>query len=261
MELLVSMLLSAIALAVVARDFGFYVKTRANMDMVAETQQAASSSMTFLTQELRQAGACLPELGNFIALEGEDNGDRDTLTLRIGRADNDSLQCDRTILKKRAKKNESLMKVESSAGFEVGQWIYMVKATGHGNFFRIAGIDGVWIQIEGTFDKNYGRGSGVYAIEERHYEIQEIDGVPVLTVEIDGGYAQPMVRGIEKLNIEYLMDPCPPCSPVDEPSSDDQWRVVRELDITIVAKSSRPGPDGQYRTVEHKSTVKPRNLL
>ena len=260
-ELLVAMMLSAVAMTIVARDFGFYVHARHEMELYSETQQAADSSMTFLTQELRQAGACLPDLGDFIALDGEDNGDEDVLTLRIGIADEYTLQCNRTILKKRAVKNTNIMKVETSDGFEIGQWLYIIKNTGYGNFFKIASIEGKWVTIEGTFNKNFGKNSGVYAVEERTYEIMELDGISTLTVAIDGDDPQPMVRGVEALDVQYRMAPCPPCDPVDIPSSDDQWRVVREVDITVRAKSSRKGHDGEHLTIENQATIKPRNLI
>ncbi len=260
-ELLVSMLLSTMVLTIVARDFGYYVHSRADMDLLAETQQAANSSITFLTQELRQAGACLPELGNFISLDGEDNGTLDSITLRIGIADDLTLQCNRTIVKKRALKNQPLVKVEASHRFEPGQWLYMIKASGHGNFFRVASVSGQWLTLESNLDKNYGRGSGVYALEERTYTVEQSGNDSVLTVSVDGSDPEPMARGIESLDIQYKMAPCPPCNVVDEPSSDDQWRVVREVVLSIVARSSRPGKGGEYLRIENSSTVKPRNFL
>jgi hypothetical protein len=260
-ELLVSMLLSSLALTIVARDFGYYVHTRDGMELLAETQQAASSSMTFLTQELRQAGACLPELGDFISLGGEDNGTLDTLVLRIGIADPTTLQCTRTILTKRAYKNQSMMRVASTDQFAVGQWIYIITATGHGNFFKIASISAPWITITGAFDVNYNKNSGVYAVEERVYQVDTVGGSPTLTVGIDGEAAEPMVRGIVALDVQYKMAPCPPCDPVDLPSDDYQWRVVREVDISLTARSSRPGQDGKYLEIDNHATVKPRNFL
>ncbi len=260
-EVLVAMVLSTVALTISARDFGYYVHHRHDMILLAETQQAADSSMTFLTQELRQAGACLPDLGNFIALDGEDNGDQDSLTLRIGIADDYSLQCNRTILKKRALKNTSEMKLESVVGFEAGQWLYLIKNTGYGQFLRVSSVEGLWVTVDGTFKRNFGRNSGVYAIEERVYEISQLNGDSTLTVSIDGEDPQPMVRGIESFDIQYRMAPCPPCEAVDLPSSDTEWRVVREVEIAITAKSDRPGSDGTYLEVENTATVKPRNLI
>lgn len=255
------MLLSSVALGIVASDFGYYVHARDRMEMVAETQQAASAAMTFVTQELRQAGACLPELGNFIALGGEDNGTLDTLILRIGIADAQSLQCARTILTTQARRNRSTMDVESSSRFAVGQWVYVISGTGHGNFFRVAGINGNTIAIDGVFDANYAANSGVYAVEERVYRVTTFGGAPTLTVAIDGRPPEPMVRGITAFDLQYKMAPCPPCEPVDVPANDNQWRVVREIDIALTARSNRPGRDGAYVTVDNRASVKPRNLL
>lgn len=260
-ELLVSMMLSTVVLGIVARDFGYYVHTRDGMELVAETQQAASAALTFITQELRQAGACLPELGKFIALGGEDNGDRDTLVLRIGIADTVTLQCARTILTAQARRNRSDMQVESSSRFAAGQWLYLISGTGHGNFFRIASINNNTITINGVFDVNYAANSGVYAVEEREYRVADFNGVSTLMVSIDGRPAEPLARGITSFDVQYKMAPCPPCESVDVPSSDTQWRVVREVDIALTARSSRPGKDGRYIEIGNRGSVKPRNLL
>jgi hypothetical protein len=110
-------------------------------------------------------------------------------------------------------------------------------------------------------DRNYGKGSGVYALEERRYEVVETDGVPVLTLSIDGGDALPMANGVEKFNVRYKMDPCPPCDAVNDPGSNTNWRIVREVELTVGVRSTDLGPDGNYVHLESTTTVKPRNLI
>lgn len=262
-ELLVSMALSSVALALVARDFGYHVHTRREMDLFADTQQALNSSVTFVTQELRQAGACMPELGDFIALDGENQGDRDVLLLRIGVANQTSLRCARDLLFKRGLRYDAQVELENASAFVAGQWIYIVKSSGQGNFFKVSSVDYTnnVLSLASELDRNYGKGSGVYALEERRYEVVEMSGSPVLTLSIDGSEPQPMANGVEKFNIRYKMDPCPPCTAVDDPGSDTNWRVVREVELTVGVRSAETGPDGQYVHLDSTTTVKPRNLL
>ena len=53
------------------------------MSLETETQQGLRALLGLVTQELRQAGACLPQNGQFITLDGFDGGSQDRLTLRI----------------------------------------------------------------------------------------------------------------------------------------------------------------------------------
>ncbi len=262
-ELLVAMTLSAVALALVARDFGYHAHTRREMDLFADTQQALNSSLTFVTQELRQAGACMPELGDFIAMDGDNVGTRDTLLLRSGVANETSLQCTRNLLRLAASSGATQLKLENASAFKAGQYIYIVKSSGQGRFLRVSSVDytNKNLNVTPALNLNFGKGSGVYAIEERRYSIVDMSGVPVLTLSVDGSEALPMAMGVEKLNVRYKMDPCPPCSAVDDPATDEDWRVVREVELTVGVRSTDPGPDGNYVHLESTTTVKPRNLL
>jgi type II secretory pathway pseudopilin PulG len=260
-ELLVSMLLSGIAIGVVARDFSHSVHTRVDMDQVAEAQQAMRAAMSFVSQEVRQAGACLPELGDFVALEGTDGGDRDSLTLRIGRADEDSLVCVRTILTATSGETDSTLTVQDTTGFEAGRYIYVTRAAGNGDTFKIAAVSSNQITVNGQLGAEFIAGGGVYAIEERSYEIQELDGVPVLMMSIDGGELMPMATGISKFDVKYRLDPCPPCTAVDLPASNSEWRTVREIEIRVASETKRDLQNGEPLVLDSTTTIKPRNLL
>lgn len=261
-EMLVAILLTGIALAVFVRDFGFTVQTRREMDLIAETQQALHATQTFVSQELRQAGACLPETGEFIALDAKDGGVVDELTIRIGVADAISLACLSTVLVQNHNAGDDELEVQDTSGFEVDQWIYVTRPGGQGATFRVASVDSDEIEIDGGLDANYPSGGGVYAIEERVYKIENAGALPILTVSVDGEEAQPLVAGVEAFDVRYRLEPCPPCTPVDEPASSSEWRSVREVEMRVVARSTVPKPQGGgFFRMEGTTAVRPRNLL
>lgn len=261
-ETLVALVLTGIVMAVFVRDFGFTVQTRREMDLASETQQALHAAHTFITQELRQAGACLPENGEFIALAGKDGGSLDELTLRIGIADRATLTCTTTLLSADKAAGERTLDVQDAAGFQKGQWIYVTRLGGQGGTFRIASAGAGQIEIEGGLDADYVAGGGVYAVEERVYAVRNLGDVPVLTVAIDGADPQPLVAGVEELDVRYRLDPCPPCTAVDEPASASEWRRVSEVVLRVKARSVAPRPQGGgFVRAEASTAVRPRNLL
>jgi hypothetical protein len=260
-ELLVAMLLSGVALGVAATDFSHTVHQRHDMDQVAEAQQAVSASLTFVTQELRQAGACLPRVGRFVALEGEDSAERDRLTMRIGVTDRETLVCIRSVAIADAAEGTDSIAIQDASGFAVGHYVYVTRFGGQGNTFRVAGIDGDTLVVEGTLDATYLTGSGVYAIEERAFAIDSSGPSPVLTMAVDGGEPQPLARGIDVFNVRYLLGPCSPCTAVDEPTDNAEWQAVREVEITVAAATRGPLQTGKPHVVEESTNVKPRNLI
>lgn len=259
-EVLVSMVLSGIALGVVATDFSHQAHTRLDMDQVAETQQALMATNTFVTQELRQAGACLPELGNFVAIAGANNGERDVLTLRIGTITPGTLVCRRSILTAGASASSAQLNVADAAQFKAGGYIYVTRAAGNGSMFRIASISGNVITVQGTLGATFIAGGGVYGVEERKYEVVEMDGEPVLTLAIDGAAAQPMVRGVTRFDVKYRTDPCPPCVSVDLPSNNEAWRTVREIELNVAVQSMRNLASGERLVLDTSTSIRPRNL-
>ncbi len=259
-ELLVAMSLAGVALTVSARDFSYTVHQRVDMEKIAEAQQGVSAALTFVTQEVRQAGACLPTLGKFVALDGGDNGDHDTLTLRMGVTDQETIVCVRTVTTVIARSGESTLEVQHPAGFNAGQWIY-VTSLGDGQMFRVASVDGSTLTVEGTFGTDYRAASGVYAIEERSYAIDSTGGENILTVAIDGGDPQPMVKGVDVFNVRYFLDMGSDLILVDEPANSSEWRMVREVELTVSSQTVKSMQAGQMHVVEQTSNIKPRNFL
>src|SRR5262245_48341568 len=84
-ELLVVLLITSFMMTTLAGFFRTAVAARQNAGAQTEAQQGLRAVASVITQELRQAGACLPRSGTFMALAGTENGLTDSLTLRIGR--------------------------------------------------------------------------------------------------------------------------------------------------------------------------------
>ncbi len=261
-EMLVAIVLSGMAMALFVRDFGFTVQTRREMDLVIETQQALHATQAFLTQELRQAGACLPANGEFLALSATDGGVIDEVSIRIGVVDRQNLNCLATVLTSDATASDNTLHVQDAAGFDPGQWIYVTRIGGKGKSFRISASGADWIEVAGMLGDDYVTGGGVYGIEERTYAVQTIGGVPVLTLSIDGHVAQPLVAGVEEFDLRYRLDPCPPCAEIDEPSTSAEWRQVREVLLRVVARSTTTKPrGGGYVRVSGTTSIRPRNFI
>jgi prepilin-type N-terminal cleavage/methylation domain-containing protein len=260
-ELLVAMLLSGIALSLAAKDFSFTVHRRKDIEQVAEAQQAVSATLTFVGQELRQAGACLPTIGDFVALEGEDDGDRDSLTLRIGRTGDSSITCVRTVSTADARTGSSSIEVQNTQGFAAGQNVYVARMGGRGGTYRVSAVSESAISIEGSFAADVLVGSGVYSIEERTYTVDASGDVPILTVAIDGADPEPLASGVRVFDIRYQLDACPSCETmVDQPADNAAWRSVREIEIRVAAETKDALQGGKVHVVEETTNIKPPNL-
>jgi type II secretory pathway pseudopilin PulG len=258
-ELLVGLLLSAMLLALLARDFVFTARTKGEMEDLLETQQGVRAALSALTQELRQAGACLPRTGDVVALAGTNSGTTDSLTVRIGKTTTD-LVCIRTVSTASAPIGQTYVDVQSTSGFAVGDWVYLRDSAGSGDSFTLTSIAPDRLYLSDAVDRVYGAGSGVYAVEERHYSISTAIGRPVLMVTVDGGTAQPLVDNVEAFNVKYVTTPCPPCDELDEPTDDD-WPLVREVSVRVTVRSAHQNRSGEYVRLTDETNIKPRNLI
>src|SRR4051795_8487314 len=115
-ELLVTLFIAGIMLSSTASFFSMNVATRQNMGMVTEAQQGLRALLGIVTQELRQASACLPSTGLFIALNGINNGTQDSLTVRIGQVDRVTLACVQGALSAAAAKGATTVSVTAGQG-------------------------------------------------------------------------------------------------------------------------------------------------
>lgn len=258
-ELLVGLLLSSMLLSLLARDFGFTARTKGEMEDLLETQQGVRAALSALTQELRQAGACLPRTGEVVALSGTNTGTTDTLTIRIGKTTSD-LTCVRTVTTASAAVGQTYVLVQTTSGFKVGDWVYIRDSAGAGDSFTVTSISTNQLNLSGAQDRVYASGSGVYAVEERSYTISTSSSRSVLMMSVDGGTAQPLVDNVEAFNVKYVTIPCPPCTALDAPTTDD-WPLVREVNVSVTVRSAYKNRKGEYVRLTDETNIKPRNLI
>jgi prepilin-type N-terminal cleavage/methylation domain-containing protein len=263
-ELLVTLFLASMMLTLMTGFFQANVVTRQKMSLQTEVQQGLRALFEMVTQELRQAGACLPQQGQFIALDGSDGGDQDSLTLRIGKTDPDTLVCAKAGTTADAASGETVLTVAPGDGdlFAEAKLVYVTPNGANGAFYPVASTTSTSITLDEGLAGAHPAGTGIYAVDERVYTVETgSSGRPVLTVSIDGGSSVPLVDGVEEFNVQYRKDPCPPCDEVDEPADDTEWRQVREVVITATVRSHKEDRDGELTREGGYVHVKPRNLL
>ena len=280
-ELLVSILISGMMMAVTAGYFRMVVSKRSDTTLTSEAGQGLRSLIQDITQELRQAGACLTQLGQFIALDGSDNGTRDSLTLRIGRTNPATGRCINAAIPTGSGVNAgaTVVTVPDASLFPIGQQVYIVTPNNvNGDFYVVTGASGTSLTLNKPLVDFGGspsyEGGGVYPFDQRTYAVDASDAQhPMLTVSINGNAAVPLIDGVDVFNVKYRLAPCEPtCSAeTDLPASQAEWRLVRDLGIKATVKSHSTNKSGNYEYVttgvggaagdEEYVTVKPRNFL
>lgn len=256
------MVASGIMMALIAGFVSASADVRQRMGLHTEAQQGVRALLELITQELRQAGACLPEGGQFIALDGTEGGAIDRLTVRIGRTDPTTLICLIVASTQTANAGESTILVADSTGFANGSWIYITPNGATGDFYTVIATTATSLTLDAPLGVTHPAGSGIYAIDERVYAVDTTSySSPVLTVAMDGSSAQPLVDGVETFNIQYQLAPCPPCTAVNLPADDSEWRDVRSLMISATIRSEHVDTDGNLAYESGQVHVRPRNLL
>lgn len=263
-EVLVSLVVAGMMLTLMTGLFRMTVATRHDMGLKTESQQGMRALLELVTQELRQAGACLPTLGPFVSLTGSNDGVQDSLTIRIGQVNRTTLTCVRGAAAAAVALGATTLPVYSGQGslFDETTLVYITDGA-NGEFAPVSAATDTQITLESGLIRNYPRDSGIYGVDERDYEIEETNDRPILTMAIDGGEPFPLVEGVEKFNVQYLLAPCNPdcANTVDLPTDSAQWRLVREvlIDATVSTRKSRR--DGRVDQESGQITVKPRNFL
>jgi hypothetical protein len=262
--MLVTLLITSVMLTLLGAFFYTNVDTQHNMSLQVEAQQGLRGLMEMITQELRQAGACLPQLGQFIALDGTNDGTHDSLTIRIGRTTPRTLVCVKAGTTVVAPSGSTILTVGPGEGdlFEGVTLAYVTPNAAEGDFYPVTSHTATTITLGEGLHSDHPLGSGVYGVDARAYTIDTAtDNAPVLTVAIDGGSPQPLVDGVEKFNVQYRLEPCPPCHAVNEPADDTEWRLVREVSLAASVRSRKADKEGEFAHESGEVTIKPRNLL
>jgi hypothetical protein len=268
LELLLSVSLMSLAIAATS---GMFVAGKGQMVMKGrevETTQAARAALDVMVRDLRLGGACLPVTGEFISLDGTDNGNEDEIITRTGltRAD---LSCIRSATMDTLPAGDVLLEIESTEGFEPGTRAYLRHPNGSGEFIDIAAVpSSTQLTLAGALDTDYPPTSGVYAIDERRFYINWFESaggqmIPELMVQIGSETPISFAAGIEELAVRYQLSAnCDPeCDVVDLPSDNAQWQLVEQVLIDLTARSALSDKDGVYFRRTLRVAVKPRNIL
>ncbi|MDX2167351.1 MAG: hypothetical protein SF182_09820 [Deltaproteobacteria bacterium] len=256
----------------VAATSGMFLASKRQMTMETrevETTQAARAAIDMIVRDLRLGGACLPVTGDFISLDGTNNGNEDEIITRTGMTRPD-LSCISSTVPTGSTvvANNSAVPVLSSQGFSAGMRAYIRHTNGTGEYFDIAAVpSATQLTKSTTLSQNYPETSGVYAIDERRFFIQWFSSskglLPELMLQIGQSSAQSYAVGIEKLNLQYqLRRNCNPnCDIVNLPANDTEWAIVESVLVNVTARSEVPDEQGNYFRRTVSVNVKPRNLL
>jgi len=269
-ELLIVLLLTSYMMTIMVGFFRTAVAARQNTGAQTEAQFGLRSSASVITQELRQAGACLPRTGTFVTLAGTNSGLTDSLTLRIGRADPATGACLKAQITPASggAVGATTLTVDSTAGFGSTKRVLIVSsaAAGASELYSVTGTTATSITISPGLQFTKPQFSRIYPLDERIYQIQTWSGRSVLTVQIDGDSAQPLVDGVTEFNVTYYGLPCDTlgvCTVLTQPTTDATWRNVREVTIAPKITARKKNRQGQLvtTTLTEPIHIKPRNLL
>lgn len=273
-ELMVSLLIAGIMLALTASFTQTTVAARHNTSLTMEADQGLRSLLQVVTQELRQAGACLPQNGTFVTLAGVNNGTTDSLTLRIGQTNKTTLVCVRTGTATPTAAGGTTLTVPNGDGlrFVETDMVYVLPPGSEGAFYTVESTSTTTITLNETLPTLHPAGTGIYAVDERTYAVDTSTyGRPMLTVAMNGGEPQPLIDGVELFNVMYRLGPCEPtcASEVDLPADDNAWQLVQEVLIKASVRAHKPDKQGTFAVATTGKTgqvgeylsIKPRNLL
>lgn len=267
LELLVAVTVTTAAIAATTGFLSASRRTVTAQELTLEASTNLRNVIDVLVRDIRLAGACLPTTGDFVALDGSDNGNKDEIWIRTGLVKPD-MACVRTATTQDITAAASAIPVETVEGFSAGTRAYIRSPTGIGEYFDVTGVDSTNKRIlkSGTFATAYASGSGVYAIDERRYFVNHWTApwgdTPELMLQVGSRTPQPFAVGVEHLNFRYqLRRNCPPCDVVDRPATADEWRLVEQVVAQVRVRSDRKTPTGTFVTREAATQIKPRNLL
>jgi hypothetical protein len=256
--------LGAVVLASMTQFFQQHARRMRIHTTRVEVQQALRASLDAITRDIRLAGACLPQSGQFIALTGTD-GATDSITIRAGVVKND-LSCLFTDVTAFVDTGAVVLPVSSAADFAADQIVYVRDSNGSGELRVVSSVNvgGPSITLTQSLGQQYPVGSGVYAVDERVYSVDDSVDPPVLRIQVNRAAEQNFAAGISDLQFVYVLDDnCPPCDMVtlDPMLTTAQWWLVNEIIVTATAETIDAAQAGTPFQLTQVSRGKPRNLL
>ena len=117
------------------------VATKHNTSLTTEVQQGLRMALEVITQELRQAGACLSGEGTFISLAGANVGTQDSLTVRIGRV-NTNNRCIQIGITATANPGSTILQIPANSGLRTGDQVFITPNGVLGNMYTVQAVSG-----------------------------------------------------------------------------------------------------------------------
>src|SRR5581483_401686 len=218
-ELLMTVAVSSIALASVAKFFSIQSGELKGHTYRVEAQQALRGSLDAISRDVRLAGACLPTTGAFIALTGTNGaGAPDSITVRTGVV-RTNMSCVVAALTVAMNAGGTTATVDSVNGFTANQLVYLSAPAGNGQFQFVTAVGASTLTLDGGATTTYPVGSGLYAIDERRYTVNTGVQPNQLMLTINRAAAEAFAAGIPDLQFQYVLaQNCPPCDVVDLPA-------------------------------------------
>ena len=272
-DLLIAVTITASAVATTAGLFQGSHRFLIDQQQQIEATQNARAALDAMVRDLRLSGACLPVTGDFMCIDASTstvNGNsEDQIWTRTGLV-RPNLSCVTSATTTSTPAVGSSVVVQSVDGFGVGMRAYIRGNANTGEYFDVTSVTtgtntlGRSVNLSTT----YAIGSGVYAIDERHYFIQHQTNhkgadTPILMQQVGAQTAQAFATGIEALDFQYELNRnCTPCDVTPMPASDNEWRLVKQLYVSVTARSDSVSPmNGQFYRRTITVGVKPRNLV
>lgn len=283
MELLIAFAIGSVV--VLAATSGYVLVTRGWVEQQQrlQTQENLRAAVAMLARAVRLAGVCLegaslPADARPLAGTHHDGG-TDAIVVRTNpRCASGTL----TVSYTGGPAGDTTIVLDTVQHFVPGMTAYIVAspASGlpQGERFIVKDVDPSTNRLAvaaGAITGDYltADNSRVIGLEEETFAVDATEPVPTLTVTTSALPRTPAVRGIETLRVGYVLsrssDGCvertgPPedhCV-VALPADPAEWTLVRDVRLTVGARSSQPlrGPGGFFRLTT-MTQIKPRNFL
>lgn len=305
-EILVGLTIASVIIGGVGT--GFVWESRAWTDHQAriQTQQSLRAAIETLNREVRLAGACMPAAtlppiaNNYQPLSGAGSGTTQSITVTSNPA------CAGPASLSAACNACNVINVQLTTNFTAGKWAYIYNSSTqtnpagpYGQFFLIqsvaAGSPGTITASPLTPITNTYPGpsngvalSSVWGADQRTFAISSTcsgcNGVPTLTLQMLGGAAQPLVKGIDAMSFQYVLNRlystnpaecngqtggtsslCVVNLPTQAPSVAGDWQLVRDVTATLDARSAvtvrATGSPDHYLHLAETIEISPRNYI
>jgi hypothetical protein len=156
------------------------------------------------------------------------------------------------------------LSVSDGTIFDNSYLLYVTPDGATGDYYTIASTTPTTVTLNEPLLGTHPPNSGIYAVDERIYEIGTVSGRDALTVALDGSSPYPLIDGVQAFNLEYHISPCDIdgcASIVDLPADAAQWRLVHKIAVSTTVKSHKEDQDGQFVYETGEISVRTRNFL